>query len=110
MIQKLKEMDKVCLLIPEFCDYDGISQLIKRYVHACIITGIKKPFILCTKWNGYIPKGWTLGKVTQDGMYEIEVVSIEEDELYCWDNKETAIQLLEGLRFDNSRFKKGSNL
>jgi len=94
MIQKLKQMDKVCLAIPEFCEYDGISQLVKRAVHACIINGIR-PFIVCQVWKGYIPKGWTLGKVENDGMFEIEVIAVKKDVLYNFDTKEEALKLLE---------------
>ena len=88
-------MDKVCLTIPDFNAYDGISQLVRRAVHACIIVGIK-PFIICEAWKGFIPDGWTLGKVTKDGLFEIEVISIKKNKLYCWDTKKEAMKLLEG--------------
>ena len=98
-MNKLKEMDKVCLLIPHFNSFDGISQLIKRYVHACFITGLKKPTILCTNWEGYIPDGWILGEVKREkGMFEIEVKSINNNILYCWDTKESAIKVFESAK------------
>lgn len=97
MIKKLKDMDKVCLLIPHFNNFDGISQLVKRYIHACFITGLKNPTILCSKWEGYIPNGWILGEVKEeDGMIEINVKSISKDKLYCWDNKKSALKVMNG--------------